>query len=262
MKRQYTQEEIQAFNNAEQELAALGLIVTDRLTTEVIVGWFDQHPEVAATKEAIVNFVQHPLVKPKLRWKSEAQMKFEKSAANMAPQDLETLEKFLRANRLWPSDDEAYLNARQFINYMGGRPYTVDVLAHLALPQFQGSSRQPLYWKTPGQASTYRNVGQHSGDSHFAPRAESNVGSGFVGRIDHAKHPSTEIPRPAPASKTMDDFQWTRLASALCGDRHSDTDAIQRRIQVVLDQGGTAEQAYREGVRVKNQLRVERERGR
>jgi hypothetical protein len=256
MSRIYAPEEIQAFNDAERELAALGFIVSDKLNTEVVIGWFDQHPEVPATKESIMNFVQHPNVKPRLRWKSEAQMKFEKAAAHVPPQDLDTLERFLKANRLWPDDDGAYLNACQFIATVGNRPYTHDYLAHWALPNIQGTSREPLHWKTPGQGSTYRLHGQHSGgDAHFAPKTESNVS--FSHRVANF---STEIPRPAPASAKVDAYQWDRLANSLVADsgRHSDTAAIQHAVKAA----GGGEAGYRAGLAMQKRIRQDRERGR
>jgi len=253
MSRIYSQQELQAFTDAENELASLGLIVTDKLTTEVIVGWFDQHPDVPATKESIMNFVQHPRVKPKLRWKSEAQMKFEKVAVHLSPQDLDTLERFLKANRLWPDDEGAYANGYQFINYNAGRPFTFDILARLTLPQIQGKSREPLHWKTPGQGSTYRVAGKHSGgDQHFAPKTESNTS--FSHR---ATTQSTEIPRPVSSSK-LDEYQWNQQASSLRGDRHSDTATIQEAVKTA----GGGEAGYHAGLAMQKRIRMDRERGR
>jgi hypothetical protein len=249
MSRTYTEIEIQAFNDAERELAELGLIVTDKLTTEVLIAWFDRNPHIPATKQTIMDFIQHPKVKPTLRWKSEAQMKFEKAAAKVAQEDLDNLEKFLKANRLWPSDDQAYENACQFIGYQSGRPYTFDVLARLTLPQIQGNSRQGLHWSAPG-SSTYRLHGQHSGgDAHFAPKSESN--QAFSHRVIHQ---STEIPRPV-SSKAMDDFQWNRMANALCGDRYSDTTAIQSAVKAA----GGGEAGYRAGLAMQKKIRRDRE---
>jgi len=183
-------------------------------------------------------------------------MKFERVAVQLTPQDLDTLERFLKANRLWPSDEEAYANGYQFIKFHSGRPYTFDALAHLTLPQIQGKSREPLHWKNPGQGSTYRLPGKHSGgDAHFAPNAESN--QAFSHR---AATQATEIPRPAPASKSLDEFQWNKLANALCADsgRHSDNLAIQHAVK----EAGGGEAGYRAGLAMQKKIRMDRERGR
>jgi len=122
------------------------------------------------------------------------------------------------------------------------------------LPQSFGS----LKW-VERAADPNKRYGQHSGkDTHFAPKSESNVS--FSHRVANQ---NTQIPRPVSSSK-LDEQQWTQAANALRADsgRHSDDAAIKAAIKAALDQGETAEQAYREGVRVKNQLRMERERGR
>jgi hypothetical protein len=263
MERTYTQQEIQAFTDAERELAALGLIVSDKFNTDVIVGWFDQHPEVPATKETIIRFVQNPMVKPKLRWKSEAQMKFEQAAHRLSPEELDVLERFLKSNRLYHGDDDrTFLNAYQFIAFHGSRPWNPSILANWTLNYIQGNSREPLHWVTPG-ADPNKKYGQHSGgDSHFMRKSDVNQLPALSGRIDHAKS-TAEIPRPESSSK-MNEYQWTQMATSLRADsgRHSDTASIQSAVKAVLDQGGTPEEAYKEGVRVKKQIRMAQERGR
>ena len=56
----------------------------------------------------------------------------------------------------------------------------------------------------------------------------------------------------------MDDFQWNRMASALCGERHSDTFAIQEAVKAA----GGGEAGYQAGLAVQRRIRLERERGR
>src|SRR5215470_1808283 len=122
--------EIEAFKAAESQLAKLGMHVIGKKGDEnakQFVRWFDLNPQESVTVEKLLwLFEEFKKIPNGLFIKSDAQMKFEKAAAYIAPQDLDTLEKFLRANRLYPDDDGAYLNAVQFISIMGGRPYTHD----------------------------------------------------------------------------------------------------------------------------------------
>ena len=258
MTRIYSPEEIQNFTDAERELAALGLLVDDKFNQDVVIGWFDQHPEVAATKQAIMNFAQHPQVKPKLNWKSQAQMEFESAASKMTPTELDVLESFMKSNRLFhgPDDDRTFSNAYSLIMNNHGRPWNPHVLGTWTLPQAFGS----LKW-VERAADPNKRYGQHSGKDalrHFAPKTESNTS--FSHRV---MNNSTTIPRPVSSSK-LDEHQWTQMANALRADsgRHSDNASIQGAIKAVLNEGGSPEEAYREGVRVKNQLRMDRERGR
>jgi len=232
-------------------LAILGLIVTDKLTTEVIVGWFDQHPEIPATKESIMNFVQHPKVKPRLRWKSESRMKFESVASRLTPTELDVLDAFMKSNRLHhgPDDDRTFSNGYSLIVNNHGRPWNPHVLGTWTLPQSFGS----LKW-VERAADPNKRYGQHSGNNaHLAPRTESNVS--FSHRVANQ---NTQIPRPAPASAKMDAYQWDRLASSLVGERHSDTATIQ---QAVTAAGG-GEAGYRAGLAMQKKIRMDRERGR
>jgi hypothetical protein len=248
--------EVAAFKAAESQLAERGMYITgpkgDK-NAEVFMKFFTMQPGEPITVENLLRIFEGLKARNMVYFKSDAQLKFEKAAAHIAPEDLDTLERFLKANRLWPDQDSAYSNAVLFIGVMGGRPYTVDVLAHLALPLVRNSRGEGLRWKAPSQPSTYRNVGQHSGgDAHFAPRAESN--QFFSHRVVNN---STEIPRPVSSSK-MDEYQWNRMASALCGGRHSDTAAIQGAVKAA----GGGQAGYEAGVKVQRQLRMERERGR
>jgi hypothetical protein len=255
--REFTQEEIAAFKQAEPQLAERGMFVAGakgEANGAQFMRWFDLNPNVPMTVERLLWLFEEFKKKPKaIFFKSDAQMKFERAARGIPPADLDQLEKFLKANRLWPDDDGAYLNAVQFIGAMGGRPYTHEVLAHWALPHIQGTSRERLYWKTPSQDSTYRITGKHSGgDSHFAPKSESN--QSFTDRVLNR---STEIPRPVSSTK-MDEYQWNRLASSLCGERHSDTFVIQEAVKAA----GGGEAGYQAGLAVQKRIRLERERGR
>ena len=184
-------------------------------------------------------------------------MKFEKYAAKMTQQDLDTLEKFLKSNRLWPDDEGAYANACQVISFHGPRPWTKDVLKNWTLPYILGNSREGLRWRNPDRDPNKR-YGQHSGgNSHFMSRKEVNQLPALSGRIDHAEHPSKEIPRPVSSSK-MEEYQWSRLANSLVGERHSDTAAIQRAVKAA----GGGEAGYQAGVAEQKRIRMERERGR
>jgi len=88
-------------------------------------------------------------------------------------------------------------------------------------------------------------------------KSEVNQLPALSGRINHAAHPSTEIPRPVSSSK-MDEYQWSRLANSLVGDRHSDTAAIQLAVKAA----GGGEAGYKAGLAEQNRIRMERERGR
>jgi len=56
----------------------------------------------------------------------------------------------------------------------------------------------------------------------------------------------------------MDDYHWNRMASALVGDRHSDTVAIQAAAKAA----GGGEAGYRAGVAMQKKIRMAREMGR
>ena len=178
MERVWSEAEIAAFKAAEPQLAALGMYVDGPKGDQngkQFMRWFDLNPQEPVTVEKLLwLFEEFKKQSNGIFFKSDAQMKFEKAAAHLAPADLDTLERFLKSNRLWPDDDGAYSNAVQFIGVMGGRSYTNDVLMHWALPYLQGTSREPLRWKSAGRDPNPK-YGQHSGgDRHFMPRNEVN----------------------------------------------------------------------------------------
>ena len=74
---------------------------------------------------------------------------------------------------------------------------------------------------------------------------------------ERVENRSTEIQRPVSSPK-MDEYQWNRIASALCGERHSDTFAIREAVKAA----GGGEAGYQAGIAVQKRIRMERERGR
>jgi len=90
------------------------------------------------------------------------------------------------------SGDEGYKNAVQFIGAMMGRNWDAYAL-DWCLNYLQGNSTEKLHWVPRGTPNKV--TGRWSGgDSHFMSKSEVNQLPALSGRINHAAHPSTEIP--------------------------------------------------------------------
>jgi len=270
MSRIYTQQELQAFTDAENELAVAGLIVGDKFNSEVIIGWFDQNPTVPATKENIIKFVEHPNVKPKLHWKSSAQMKFEQVAQDFTPQQQKTVMDWLRSRRLVfaPGADETFTNAAEILSAMRGRDFTIsnlDYCMNYCLGHGTTLYRSEAPRQNPSQDRGHKAVS--SEDYRWAPKETTNTPG--PGLVSHSSNPrfngqnerekrermDKHLPGSSDAAVARMNAMWLAQAQALRGNIHSETQRIQA---VVAQTPGDGHAAYKAGVA--EQKRIERER--
>jgi len=273
MSRIYTQQELQAFTDAENELAALGLIVGDKFNSEVIIGWFDRNPTVPATKENIIKFVEHRDVKPKLHWKSEAQMKFEQVAQDFTPHQQKTLMDWLKSRRFvsTPGADETFTNAAAILSAMRGRDFTISNLDY-CMNYCLGHGTTLYRAETPSQRTTRGHTATSPDDFRFAPKSDSNHTS-LMSRHSHSNDPrfngqndreklklmNKHLPDSSDEAVTRMNNMWLAQARALRGNIHSET----QRVQKIVEQtpgGGRA--AYEAGKAEQKRIENERARGR
>jgi hypothetical protein len=223
MARQYTQQELKAFNDAEQQLRAKGLIVDEAdkedfdVNIKLIQAYFDQNLHAPITVQSILAACDQ--MKDQLRWKSAAQVKYETeyNKLTQAQKDQFGAWWYSQKKTLVLEGDQGFENAEKLLSWMKGKPFTNHnfVLAVGNLANSVGLHFQ--------RESTFR-ASRHSGsDSSFMPKNQVNLSERDHKRLrDQAAAAAAGNTKPAPATN------YKALCEGIRGKTHSMTDQISK----------------------------------
>jgi len=254
----YTQQELQEFTQAEQELAGVGLIVEDRFNTEVIIGYFDQHPELPVTKQNVISFVNHPQVKDRLHWKPEARIKYDKATIGYEQRHQDVLDGFLKSFHLVhdPSDDRTYENCAAIFDAMKGREWTTDNLRWVV--DYLSGRGKKLHWlERPSQRINRGHIANSPDDFRFAPKESTNQHP--LSKHSHSSNPRFNGQEDREKMRLKSQPPDDPMASHNIGRTHSETERIQK---VASQTPGGGRAAYEAGLREQRIIENEHARGR
>jgi hypothetical protein len=249
MNRQYTQQELQHFVEAEHILRTKGLIVDDEdgktlvnHNAERIAAYFDLNPQTSINVQTVLKACED--MHAQMRWKPEEQIAFQNIYATLNPQEKQAFNSWVRPQRLINNDRNnaailVYLkqNQRYEVNHRTLLQASVDRIA------------TQLEWQpTPKTVDPRRHTDDGSGflRDEKNPRYRNN-------RINHAyREPGTEAPKATtPASA------WQQLAEGLLRQGTHSQQAAYREIH---DRGIAQNKSFREIYSEMNKLRVSYER--
>jgi len=223
--REFSQQELQAVMQAEEQLRAQGFIVDNDdgkeaadHNSERVSAFFELNKNVPVTVESVLASVQQ--MRDQLKFKSSAQMVYEKEYQALSPSDQNAFGAwwFSPSTKMTIviEGDEGFSNAAHIIQWSKGRTFdarTFD-LAVSNLTATQGLHLAPYR----EQVSSGRPGHEPSGP--FAPKSDANLSA----REAAARRATASSGKPTPAQGT--DFR--ALADAVQGRTHSDTENIHR----------------------------------
>jgi hypothetical protein len=247
--RQYTQEELQHFVEAEHILRTQGLIVDDKdgkdlvnHNAERIAAYFDLNPQTSINVQTVLKACED--MHDQMRWKPEEQIAFQNIYATLNPQEKQAFNSWVRPQRLINNDRNnaailVYLkqNQRYEVNHRTLLQASVDRIA------------TQLEWQpTPKTVDPRRHTDDGTGflRDEKNPRYRNN-------RINHA---FKERQQEAPTQATPPDA-WRQLADTLL--RHG-THSQQAAFRQIYETGISAGKSWRTIYVEMEQLRKSSER--
>ena len=221
MSRQFTEQEVQAANQAEQQLRAQGLILEvgkedAAHNSERIVAYFELNKNVPLTVETLLSAVQQ--MKDQMKWKSGPQMAYEKEYNQLtkAQQDQFGSWWYQKKNVLVLDNDEGYENAAKILTWCRGRNFEARTF-DLAVSNLAGSRGLNFV-----RESSFRG-GKHSGsDASFMKKSEVNLSV-----RDHASRRAADAAAASGTKPSSPDYR-ALAESITTGRTHSDSLRIQR----------------------------------
>jgi hypothetical protein len=215
MSRVYTQQELNAFLQAEPELRQRGLEVDDQRignsNATQISEYFDNNPSIFVTVPAILAAVG--VLKDQLSWKSPDQIGYEELHAGLSSQEQAVFKEF-RYGRL----KDTYANAFRLLKFLKDRRMPVS---ERNLQIAAGQLGRGLEYDNPTTSRESR-YGRYSGQKFNVKDEDDRT---YVnGRKNHAADPD-HAPQHKPAASNG---YWQAKAESVRVNTHSQTAAIQR----------------------------------
>jgi hypothetical protein len=239
--RQYTQEELQQFIEAEHILRTRGLIVDDQdgrasvnHNAERIAAYFDLNPQTSINVQTVLKACED--MRDQMRWKPEEQIAFQNIYATLNPQEKQAFDSWLRPQRLINNDRNnaailAYLkqNQRYEVNHRTLLQASVDRIA------------TQLEWQPIPDRVDNR---QHQDSGSFSPKV--NDRSVVGGRRNHAFNNEPERGAPKVASPDA----WQEMCQKMLGVGPHSRQA--EFLAIYTSPGKTFRQIYQEMFQLKN----------
>ena len=225
--RQYTNQELHQFIEAESGLRDKGLIVDDEdgkafveHNAERISAYFDLNPQTPINVQTVLKACEQ--MRSQMHWKSPAQMEYDAVYALLTPAEKDTFGAWWFSpstkKTILIDGEEGFSNAAKILKWMRGKSFTAQNF-HLAISNL-ASTHGSLYWaQTPKQPDPR----QHSGDASFMKKSDTNLTARDHAARRTADAASASGNKPAPAT------DYRKLAeSVTTGRTHSDSLRLQK----------------------------------
>jgi hypothetical protein len=224
MNRQYTEEELQQFIEAENILRAKGLVVDDTdgkalvdHNAERIAAYFDLNLQTPINVATVLKACED--MRQQMHWKSALQMEYETLYNALPKTDQQKFGAwwFQQKNVLVLDGDEGYSNASKVIEWMRGRSFDSRTL-DLAVSNLAGTRGLHMVHQ-----STFRPSRHSGGDNSFMKKSDTNLSA-----RDHAARRAADA-AAAAGNKPAATTDYRKLAELITtGRTHSDSLRLQR----------------------------------
>jgi len=226
MSRQYTEQELQAVMQAEQQLRARGLMVDDsdgqeavNVNSERISAYFELNKNLPLTVQTILAACEQ--MRGQMMWKSAAQVAYDSAYQSFSAADQAAFEAWWRSqSRILDLEGEnGFSNASKILGWMKNKTMSARGL-DLAVSNLAGTSG--LFWAPQREQSPQGKPG-HEPSGSFAPKSDSNLSL-----RDHMKRAKEAAAKASGNHEQTPGTDYQYEAERIVGRNHAHTEQLRK----------------------------------